>query len=66
MKLGSGHKTPKPTIEVRAAPIVSADFKVGLKRSVTFYSSSFLTSFFYALAASNYGGLGFGHKSSPS
>jgi len=64
MKLGSGHKTPIPIIEAKAAPIEIAFFKVVPKRSV---GSSFLalTSVFWALPASSLGGLGFGHNNSP-
>lgn len=64
MKLGSGHNTPKPTIDDRQAAIVRAVLIVGPKVSVI-TGFSCLTSVFWALPASSLGGLGLGHKSSP-
>lgn len=61
MKEGSGHKTPNPTMEVRAAAIVRDDLIVVLNKSVT-SSFFFSTVFFSAFTASNLGGFGLGHN----
>lgn len=61
---GSGHNTPKPTIDPKVAAIPIAVFNYWLYKSVT--TSAFLcTSFFCPFPASNLGGLGLGHNTSP-
>lgn len=58
---GSGHSTPRPTIDVSAAATVNEDLNVYENTSVI-SSFFFSTVFLSALPASNLGGFGFGHN----
>ena len=47
MKAGSGHKTPRPTIPDKAAPIIIDDFIVDEKMSLVLTSAGFTSAGFY-------------------